>query len=201
CTPALIRTMGYFTHVTLHHILEDVDFARAGLKRKRIFRLGSEMATRALLLANSVTVLLSGYRRTLVSKYAAENVLFGTHGTFAACPTPPDFSLRGNPDKRILAIGHWGTYKRLETLMEAFPEVQRHIPNAKLIIGGANHHTKPGYWESIRDSYGANPGIEFRGYVPEEDVPELFRTASVVVLPYASATASSRPAHQACDYG
>ena len=201
CTPALIRTMGYFTHVTLHHILEHVDFAGAGLKRERIFRLGSEMATRALLLANSVTVLLSGYRRTLVSKYAAENVLFGTHGTFAACPSPPDFSVRGNPDQRILAIGHWGTYKRLETLMEAFPEIQRHIPDAKLIIAGANHHTKPGYWESIRDKYGANTHVEFRGYVAEEDVPELFRTASVVVLPYDSATGSSGPAHQACEYG
>ena len=201
CTPALIRSMGYFTHVTLHHILEHVDFAGAGVKQERIFRLGSNMATRALLMANSVSVLLSGYRRTLMAKYAAQNVLVGTHGTFAACPSPPDFSLRGNPDQRILAIGHWGTYKRLETLMEAFPAVLRRVPNARLIIAGANHHTKPGYWESIRDTYGANQRIEFRGYVAEEDVPELFRTTSVVILPYDSATGSSGPAHQACEYG
>jgi glycosyltransferase involved in cell wall biosynthesis len=201
CTPAITRALGYFTHVTLHHILEHVDFAGAGVKQERVFRLGSEMATRALLRANSVSVLLSGYRRTLMAKYAAENVLLGTHGTFAACPSPPNFSLRGNPDHRILAIGHWGTYKRLESLMEAFPEVLRRVPNARLIIAGANHHTKPGYWESIRDTYGANTRIEFRGYVPEEDVPELFRTTSVVVLPYDSATGSSGPAHQACEYG
>ena len=201
CTPALTRAMGYFTHVTLHHILEHVDFAGAGVKQERVFRLGSEMATRALLVANSISVLLSGYRRTLMAKYAARNVLLGTHGTFAACPSPPDFSLRGNPDQRILAIGHWGTYKRLETLMEAFPAVLQKVPNARLIIAGANHHTKPGYWETIRDAYGCNQRIEFRGYVPEEAVPELFRTASVVVLPYDSATGSSGPAHQACEYG
>ncbi|MFY9559339.1 MAG: glycosyltransferase [Terriglobales bacterium] len=201
CTPALTRAMGYFTHVTLHHILEHVDFAGAGVKQERVFRLGSEMATRALLRASSVSVLLSGYRRTLMAKYAAQNVLLGTHGTFAACPSPPDFSLRGNPDQRILAIGHWGTYKRLETLMEAFPAVLRRVPNARLIIAGANHHTKPGYWESIRDTYGHNKRIEFRGYVAEEAVPELFRTTSVVVLPYDSATGSSGPAHQACEYG
>jgi hypothetical protein len=112
CAPALTRSMGYFTHVTLHHILENVDFVGAGIKQEGLFRLGGEMATRALLRANSVSVLLSGYRRTLVAKYAAQNVLLGTHGTFAACPVPPDFSLRGNPDQRILAIGHWGTYKR-----------------------------------------------------------------------------------------
>src|SRR5205814_7347710 len=87
CIPALTRSMGYFTHVTLHHILEHVDFAGAGMKQERIFRLGSEMATRALLRANSVSVLLSGYRRTLMSKYSAQNVLLGTHGTFAACPS------------------------------------------------------------------------------------------------------------------
>lgn len=201
CTPALMRAMGYYTHVTLHHILEHVDFAGAGVKRERVFRLGSDLATRALLKAHSVTVLLPGYRHTLIEKYSAQNVLLGTHGTFATCPSPPDFSLRGNPDQRILAIGHWGTYKRLETVMEAFPTVLRRVPTARLIIAGANHHTKPGYWESIRERYGANQRIDFRGYVPEEDVPDLFRTASIVVLPYDSATGSSGPAHQACEYG
>ena len=201
CAPALTRAMGYFTHVTLHHILEHVDFADAGVKQERAYRIGSHVATRTLLAANSISVLLSGYRRTLVQKYAAENVLLGTHGTFATCPSPPAFNERGNPDQRILAIGHWGTYKRLETLMEAFPLVLRRIPSARLIIAGANHHTKPGYWESIRDQYGSHPRIEFRGYVPEDGLPSLFRGSSILVLPYDSATGSSGPAHLACEYG
>jgi glycosyltransferase involved in cell wall biosynthesis len=200
--PALTRALGYYTHITLHHVIEHVDFASAGVRRERLFRLGSDLATRALLRANSVSVLLSGYRRTLVEKYSAENVLLGTHGTFASCPTPPDFSKRGNPDHRILAIGHWGTYKRLETLMEAFPAVLKKVPNAKLVIAGANHHTKPGYWESIRESHKhLGAAIEFRGYVPEEAIPELFSSSSIVVMPYDSATGSSGPAHQACEYG
>lgn len=201
CTPALVRGFGFYTHITLHHIMEHVDFAGAGVRQERIFRLGSELATRTLLKANSVSVLLSGYRHTLMRKYAAENVILGTHGIFARRPEPPDFSKRGNPDHRILAIGHWGTYKRLETLMEAFPIVLQQVPTAKLVVAGANHHTKPGYWESIRESAGRNPRIEFRGYVPEEAIPELYRTTSVVVMPYDSATGSSGPAHQACEYG
>ena len=201
CVPALTRALGCYTHITLHHITEHVDFASAGVRQERMFRLGSDLATRTLLKANSVSVLLSGYRRTLIEKYSAENVLLGTHGTFAPCPSPPDFSQRGNPDHRVLAIGHWGTYKRLETLMEAFPAVSKKIPNAKLIVAGANHHTKPGYWESIRDTHNLGSRVEFRGYVPEEAIPELFRTTSVVVMPYDSATGSSGPAHQACEYG
>jgi glycosyltransferase involved in cell wall biosynthesis len=199
--PALTRAAGFYTHITLHHIIEHVDFAAAGVRRERIYRMGTELATRALLKANSVSVLLPGYRKTLISKYSAQNVLLGTHGTFASIPSPPDFTKRGNPDQRILAIGHWGTYKRLETLMQAFPAVLEKIPNARLVIAGANHHTKAGYWESIRDAQPAHLPIEFRGYVAEEAIPELFQTTSVLVLPYDSATGSSGPAHQACEYG
>lgn len=199
--PALTRAAGFFTHITLHHIIEHVDFAAAGVRQEKLFRLGTDVATRALLAANSVSVLLPGYHRTLTTKYAARNVLLGTHGTFATAPTPPDFTKRGNPEKRILAIGHWGTYKRLETLMEAFPRVLEKIPNARLVIAGANHHTKVGYWESVRAAQPAHLPIEFRGYVPEEDIPELYQTTSAVVMPYDSATGSSGPAHQACEYG
>lgn len=199
--PALTRAAGFYTHITLHHIIEHVDFATAGVRGERIYRLGTDLATRALLKANSVSVLLPGYHRTLIKKYAAQNVLAGTHGTFASVPTPPDFSKRGNPDKRILAIGHWGTYKRLETLMQAFPLVLEKIPDARLVVAGANHHTKAGYWESVREAQPAHLPIDFRGYVPEEGIPDLYQSTSVLVLPYDSATGSSGPAHQACEFG
>jgi glycosyltransferase involved in cell wall biosynthesis len=200
-TPALSRACSFYTHVTLHHVIENVDFAAAGVRWEKLFRFGTDITTRALLKANSVSVLLPGYRKLLVDKYSVQNVLLGRHGTFASAPEPPDFTKRGNPELRILAIGHWGTYKRLETLMEAFPAVLKEIPNARLIVAGANHHTKAGYWESIREAQPADLPIDFRGYVPEEEIPELFRTTSVLVLPYDSATGSSGPAHQACEYG
>lgn len=199
--PALTRAAGFFTHITMHNIIEHVDFSTAGVRQERLFKIGTNLATKALLKAHSVSVLLPHYRSTLVEKYSAQNVLLGTHGTFASIPSPPDFSKRGNPDLRILAIGHWGTYKRLETLMKAFPTVLKKVPNARLVIAGANHHTKAGYWESIRDQQPAGLPIEFRGYVPEEAIPELFQTTSILALPYDSATGSSGPAHQACEYG
>ena len=199
--PALTRAAGFFTHITLHHIIEHVDFSISGVRWERLFRVATNMATKALLKAHSVSVLLSAYRQTLEKKYSAENVLLGTHGTFASVPSPPDLTIRGNPDLRILAIGHWGTYKRLETLMEAFATVLEKVPNARLIVAGANHHTKAGYWESVRDAQPAGLPAEFRGYVPEVEIPELFRTTSVLVMPYDSATGSSGPAHQACEYG
>jgi glycosyltransferase involved in cell wall biosynthesis len=199
--PALTRAAGYFTHVTLHHIVEHVDFAASGVRRERLYRLGTNMVTRTLLRADSVSVLLSAYWRTLVQKYEARNIVLGTHGIFSQLPSPPDFSQRGNPELRILAFGHWGTYKRLETLMAAFPAVLKQVPNARLIVGGGNHPTKIGYWESVRDAQPKELPIEFRGYVPQRDVPALFATSSLLVMPYDSSTGSSGPAHQACEYG
>lgn len=198
--PAITRAAGFYTHVTLHHILEHVDFAAAGVRWANLYRLCAGATTKVLLKANSVSVLLPGYFRTLTEKYSARNVLLNTHGTLAS-PVRPDFSKRGNPEKRILAIGHWGTYKRLECLMQAFPEVLKKVPNAKLVVAGANHHTKAGYWESIRAAQPPDLPIEFLGYVPEEAIPELYQTTSIVVMPYDSATGSSGPAHQACEYG
>lgn len=199
--PALTRAAGFYTHITLHHIVEHVDLANNGVRRERIYRMGTDVATRALLRADSVSVLLSNYRRTLMRKYSAQNILAGTHGTFTTIARPPDFARRNNPEQRILAFGHWGTYKRLEALMQAFPKILDQCPNARLIVGGGNHPMAPGYWESIRDAQPKHLPIEFVGYVPSRDVPELFRTSSALVMPYDSSTGSSGPAHQACEYG
>lgn len=199
--PALTRAAGFYTHITLHHIIEHVEFANAGVRRERLYRMGTDVATWALLKADSVSVLLSNYRRTLMKKYSAQNILVGTHGTFTTISRPPDFSKRSNPDLRILAFGHWGTYKRLETLMEAFPAILKQMPRARLIVGGGNHPMAQGYWESVRDAQPKHLPIEFLGYVPNKDVPELFRSSSVMVMPYDSSTGSSGPAHQACEYG
>ena len=97
-----------------------------------------------LLMANSISVLLPVYRRTLIDKYRGENVHFRAHGILGGCPEPPDFSLRGNPEHRILAFGKWGTYKRLELLIEAFEKLsRRRCRMCGLIVAGGNHPQRP----------------------------------------------------------
>jgi glycosyltransferase involved in cell wall biosynthesis len=199
--PALTRAAGFYTHITLHNITEHVDLAGAGVRHERLYRKGTDVATRILLKAHSVSVLLSDYRRTLRTKYSAENIIVGTHGTFTTISMPPDLTKRGNPDLRILAFGNWGTYKRLERLMEAFSTILERIPNARLIVAGGNHPAAAGYWESVREMQPPDLPIEFLGYIPQKDVPKLFCTSSLLVMPYDSSTGSSGPAHQACEYG
>ena len=199
--PALTRAAGFYTHVTLHHLMENIDLEDAGVRFPRLYRSAGTLATRVLLMANSVSVLLPAYRRTLVEKYHRENVHFRSHGILSARPEYPDFARRGNPEHRILAFGKWGTYKRLELLLQAFSQVAANMPRARLVIAGANHPATPGYVESVAERYRGHGNIEFTGYVEEEDIAELFRTATVLVMPYTSAAGASGVAHLACQHG
>jgi glycosyltransferase involved in cell wall biosynthesis len=199
--PAMMRLSGCFTHVTLHHLMDNVNLGHAGVRFPRLYRMAGYLATRALLMANSVSVLLPAYRRTLIERYGGDNVHFRAHGVLSARPEAPDFSLRGNPCHRILAFGKWGTYKRLELLIDSFTKLHARIPEARLIVAGANHPKTPGYVESVAERFRDNPYITFTGYAAEEEIPDLFRAASVMVMPYSSATGSSGVAHLACEYG
>jgi glycosyltransferase involved in cell wall biosynthesis len=199
--PALMRLSGYYTHVTLHHLMDNINLKDAGVRFLRMYRVAGYIATHVLLMANSVSVLLPAYRRTLIERYGGENVHFRAHGILSARPEPPDYAQRGNPHQRILAFGKWGTYKRLELLIESFAKVHERIPEARLVIAGSNHPKAPGYVESVAERFRDNPFISFMGYVAEEQIPDLFRTASVMVMPYSSATGTSGVAHLACEYG
>lgn len=199
--PLLSRLNGSYTHVTLHHLMDNINLKDSGVRFPSLYRIAGSTATRMLLMANSISVLLPAYRRTLIDKYRGGNVHFRAHGILGGRPEPPDFSKRGNPEHRILAFGKWGTYKRLDLLMEAFDQLSQEMPNIRLIVAGSNHPMTPGYVESVAETLKGNPRVEFTGYVEEEDIPELFRSASVLVLPYSSATGASGVAHLACEFG
>jgi glycosyltransferase involved in cell wall biosynthesis len=200
-TPALTRLCSGYTHVTLHQLFETVNLADAGVKSPRLYSAAGRLATHLLLSANSVSVLLPAYHRTLREKYRRGSVNIRHHGIFASRPEAPNFALRGNPTHRVLAFGKWGTYKRLELLVEAFESILPEAPTTELVIAGGDHPKTPGYVKSIARRVKHNPFIRFAGYVPEKALPDLFRTSSLTVLPYTSSAGSSGVAHLACQYG
>ena len=200
-TPALARMAGFYTHATLHQLMETVNLDDAGIRFPLLYKWGGVLATHLVLFANSVSVMLPAYRSVLVEKYGRGSVYVRRHGIFSARPEYPDLALRGNPEHRILAFGKWGTYKRLEPMIEAFKEVARQIPSARLVIAGTDHPKTPGYLKSIREKLASRSDVIFTGYVAEEDIPQLFQSSSVAVLPYTSSAGSSGIAHLACTYG
>ena len=201
CTPALTRMGGYYTHVTLHQVIDYVSMKDAGVRFPRLYRAAGYVATRLVLMSNSISVLLPAYRRTLREKYRGANVHVRMHGILSSRPEYPDFSRRGNPMHRVLAFGKWGTYKRLEPILEIFATVADRVPNAQLVVAGGDHPKMPGYVASVARKYESDPRIVFTGYVRENEIPELFQRATVAVMPYSSAAGSSGVAHLAAAYG
>lgn len=200
-TPCLARLAGFYTHVTLHQLMETVDLKDAGVRFPFLYKAGGFLATQLVLCANSVSVMLPAYRNVLVEKYGRGAVYVRRHGIFSARPEYPDFSQRGNPEHRILAFGKWGTYKRLEQTLAAFERVVQRCPEARLVIAGTDHPKTPGYLASIKSKYAHRKEISFVGYVSEEDIGQLLQSSTVAVLPYTSSAGSSGIAHLACTYG
>jgi glycosyltransferase involved in cell wall biosynthesis len=200
--PALARAMGYYTHVTLHTVFERISLKDARLRFAGAYRMAGRLATHLVLSADDVSVLLPSFQSELKKHYGvrARRVRARPHGTFEAGMRPGATSVH-NSTARILAFGYWGTYKRVDLLLETMSEVAKKVPGVELVIAGTNHPSAPGYLEDLRERYRQDGNIVFLGYVPEEQLPDLFRGACVLVLPYSSAAGTSGVVHQACQFG
>lgn len=198
--PAIVRAAGFKTHVTLHHLMELCDLSHADVSFPRIYRLAGSVATRLLLRADSVSVLLERYRRTLQERYGAKNIGVRPHGTLGK-PYPPDPALRLPDEFRILAFGKWGRYKRLELLLDALPKVLDEVPYASVLIAGCDHPNRPGYVEGLKAKWGMHPNVKFLGYLDEARFDEVFCSAHVAVMPYLSSGGPSGVAHIAARFG
>jgi glycosyltransferase involved in cell wall biosynthesis len=200
CTPQLVRAAGFKTHVTLHHLMDLCDLSHADISFPRVYRLAGSLATRLLLRADSVSVLLERYRRTLQERYGATNIGVRPHGTLGT-PHPPDQALRPPNEFRMLAFGKWGRYKRLEPVLDSLPSLLAEVPYASLLIAGCDHPNRPGYLASLREKWGSHPSIKFLGYLEEDEFDEVFRSAHVAVMPYLSSGGPSGVAHIAARFG
>lgn len=201
-TPLLCRLSGLKTVVLMHNIMETTDLATAvhissGLMQ-RLYRLAGTVVTRALLSADLVTTTLPRYVEILRSKYHVEDVVLTPHGAFVEAP-PPHFDERTRPT--LMTFGKFGTYKRVEVLIEAYRDLRESGVACELVIAGGDSPNSPGYLDGLKVQYADVPDVTFTGYVPEEDVTRIFTDSSVVVLPYTSTTGSSGVLHQAGQYG
>jgi glycosyltransferase involved in cell wall biosynthesis len=196
CLPMLVWLAGYSSHVTLHHHVD----SRENAGRPPLCSFALRLAIKMLRFADSVTVLLPDESCELMKKYRGENVHFRAPG-FASNPAPPDFSMRGNPMQRVLAFGNWGAHNRLETLLEAYDRVAKQVRNVEFVIAGEEHPSAPGYLDSLREQYAARPNIMFTGHLAEQDIPELFKHSSVMIIPYSSAERSTDLARIAAQFG
>ncbi|MGQ9611694.1 glycosyltransferase [Chloroflexus sp.] len=95
------------------------------------------------------------------------------------------------PDQRriLLFFGFVRPYKGLEYLIQALAEVRQQLDVHLLVVGEI--WGSPAYYQRYAAEFGVTEAITFVDrYVSNEELPVIFSTADVVVLPYVSATQS-----------
>lgn len=202
--PLLLRLFGIKSVVLLHNILEEVDLDNAGISSSKImqfiYKTIGNFLTRCILMADVVGVTIEKYVDTLTEKYKKNNVVLFPHGTFET-PAIPVFDHKQG-SKQIMAFGKFGTYKKVEVLIEAFQQLREAgKTDMELLIAGTDSPNVKGYLADVAQRYKHVDKVKFTGYVPEEDVARIFTESTVVVFPYTSTTGSSGVLHQAGSYG
>lgn len=202
--PMTLKILGCNTVVLLHNILEQVDLANAGFTSnkilEKIYNLIGTFLTSCLLKADMVAVTINKYVEVLNAKYKTKNVVLIPHGSFET-PQSPNFALPAGP-KKVMAFGKFGTYKKVEILIEAIEKIREtNTDPIELVIAGTDSPNTPGYLQSVAEKYAHVPGITFTGYVEESDVERIFTESAIVAFPYTSTTGSSGVLHQAGSYG
>ena len=201
--PFLLRLFGVRCIVLMHNILEEVDLGSAGITGNRLLKWAygviGNILTRFILMADIVGVTIEKYVDVLQQKYKTKNVVLLPHGTFEI-PEMPDFT-KVQRQRVIMTFGKFGTYKKVEVLIEAFRQLQDEgVKDIGLCIAGTDSPNNPGYLDRVKQQYSDVENIEFTGYVPEEDVARIFSESCMVVFPYSSTTGSSGVLHQAGSY-
>jgi glycosyltransferase involved in cell wall biosynthesis len=191
--------------VLLHNILEEVDLGSAGFTSNKLLQkvygfIGTTL-TKLILQADTVVVTMQKYVDVLEKKYNAKNVSLIPHGTFEVSKEKPDFSIRNRP-LQIMTFGKFGTYKKVESLIEAVEKVRKTTGlDLEVVIAGTDNPNVTGYLAKVQEDYKHVPQLRFTGYVEEHDVSTIFKESAVVVFPYTSTTGSSGVLHQAGSYG
>jgi glycosyltransferase involved in cell wall biosynthesis len=163
-------------------------------------RLTTFLLARAYRACDLVLVLGEGPRNQLLKHFpTVRRAVVCGHGDYASilptAQTPPP----STAGPRALFFGTWTRYKDLPLLLDAFALARLEIPEARLTLAGP---VMPDVDLADIESKAARVGhVDLRpGYLPMEDVPQLFRAHRVVLFTYATVNISGS-VHMAYTFG
>ncbi len=203
-TPWMCKLLGIPSIVILHNITETVKLDTIGMAESKwkgdLFLWIGEQLTKFILKADLVGVTISQYVDILKEKYHAKNVILLPHGNFELPERKP------LPDPlteiNLMAFGKFGTYKKLEVMLDAMKILEQEHPDRtfRATVAGTDNPNVKGYLDGVREKYSDMANIVFTGYVPEEKVADIFHESTFVIFPYTTTTGSSGILHQAGSY-
>jgi glycosyltransferase involved in cell wall biosynthesis len=203
-TPWACKLLKIPSIVILHNITETVKLETIGMAQSKwktnLFLWIGKQLTKFILKADVVGLTISQYVDIIKDKYKATNVVLLPHGNFEL----PQRSYLPDPLPHInlMAFGKFGTYKKVEVMLDAMKLLEQKYPGKKFIstIAGTDNPNVKGYLDAVKEKYSYMNNVVFTGYVPEEKVEGIFKDSTFVIFPYTTTTGSSGILHQAGSY-
>ena len=159
----------------LQHKRHPKHFRRFDLPFLQFFLFWSAHVSRLLLAVSATTAadLLKYYRlpesQVRVTPEGVDPVFF-------------DIARRRRPEPFLLSVSTLHPHKNLDGLLRAFARFRRTHPEFRLVVCGLHGHST-GRLHDLRDSLDLRDAVEFPGWIPREDLHDLFARAWAFLYP------------------
>jgi glycosyltransferase involved in cell wall biosynthesis len=196
----LISLLGYMNHkviVTMHNFADKVDLEKVSVRPSMINKLGLTFAMRALITAESIAVTVPSYQKYLKDEYGYDRSVYLRHGT--SVNTEDNYNTDCQGTRKLLFFGHMAPHKGLPVMLEAYSMIRTERDDVELIVAGTDHPNFQGYLSNF--NLESHEGVQYLGYIPDENLMKVFTDSSIVILPYLTTTGTSGVFHLACGAG
>jgi glycosyltransferase involved in cell wall biosynthesis len=89
---------------------------------------------------------------------------------------------RRQPERFLLAVSTLHPHKNLDALLRAFARFRQSHPDFRLVVSGL-HGFSAGDLHTLRDALGLRDAVDFPGWIPREELYNLFARAWAFVYP------------------
>ncbi len=150
---------------------------------RKVFKTAVTKSLKVLVPSESVKKLLVdewnvGTEKIIVTHEAVDNEILSINEKIAGKNIEKvlqKFKINGD---FIFYVGNAHPHKNVDGLIKAFLILKQRYPNLKLVLSGYDHY----FWERVRKESN-DPSIIYTGFVSDEELVALFKSARLFVLP------------------
>lgn len=166
-------------HATVYQKNGDVDYS---LRRKILYRITDKIFT---LFSNRLIAISTEIRDILLRIGAKKKKIVLIPGLlnrdiFTSLSEP---KILNGSIKKALFVGGFRPIKGIDYLIKAIPEVKKRINEFELILAGSSTENDKNRIRDLAVSLGINDNIKILGFIPQENLKDIYRGANIFVLP------------------
>jgi glycosyltransferase involved in cell wall biosynthesis len=171
-------------HDAIHEVMPETFSRRSLWTRRRLYRSSARRAE--VVLTDSASS-----KRDIERVYGLQDdrvvaIPLGVDDSFRAVTKEDEERVRGRygfgASELVLFVGKFSHRRNLPTLVRAFAELRRaHDADVLLVLAGDDHLGLG--LQNLAETLGIGAGVRVLGHVPDEDLPALYATSTMLAYP------------------